>query len=119
MARRTVQTIIEHLAEESTGVFACAFQDEDGQAITPKSATWTLTDTSGNVINSREAVAISPVAATVNVVLSGDDLSISDGFEGTAEERVLTVAWLYDSDLGTDLPGKGECRFYIDNLVAL
>lgn len=119
MARSTITTIQEHLAEESTGVFTCAFKDANGEGVTPSSATWTLTDTSGTVINSREAVAISSLAASVDVVLSGDDLAISSGFDGVAEERVLTVEYVYDSDEGTDLPGKGECRFFIDSLVAV
>jgi hypothetical protein len=119
MARSSIATITEHLAEEGTGVFTCTFRDEAGAGVTPSSATWTLTDTSGAVINSREDVAISSLAASVNIVLSADDLAISPGFSGAAEERVLTVEFVYDSDAGSDLPGKGECRFFIDQLVAV
>lgn len=119
MARSTVKTVTDRLAEKSTGVFTCAFKDEDGQAITPTSATWTLTDTAGEVVNSRDEVAIVSLATSVDIVLSGDDLAISDGFEGSAEERILTVEAVYDSDLGSDLPVKAECRFFIDSLVAV
>jgi len=119
MARSSIATISEHLAEEGTGVFTCAFKDETGAGVTPSSANWTLTDTSGTVINSRDAVTISSLAASVDVVLSGDDLALSSGFSGTAEERVLTVEYVYDSDAGSDLPGKGECHFFIDAYVAV
>lgn len=119
MARSTITTISDHVAEESTAVFSCAFKDEDGQAITPTSATWTLTDTSGTVINSRDAVTITPMATSVDVVLSRDDLAISSGFDGSAEERVLTVEAVYDSDIGSDLPVKAECHFFIDAMIAI
>lgn len=119
MARSSIATITEHLAEEGTGVFTCAFKDEDGAGVTPSSATWTLTDTAGAVINSRDAVVIASLAASVDIVLSGDDLALSSGFSGSAEERVLTVEFVYTSDAGSDLPGKGECRFFIDAYVAV
>lgn len=119
MARSTITFIDDRLAEKSTGVATCAFKDENGQAVTPTSATWTLSDTSGTVINSREDVVISSLDTSVDIVLSGDDLAISAGFAGDAEERVLTVEAVYDSDLGSDLPAKAECHFYIENLAAI
>ena len=119
MARSSITTITKHLAEEGTGVFTCAFKDETGAGMTPSSATWTLTDTSGTVINSRDAVVISSLAASVDIVLSGDDLALSSGFSGSAEERVLTVEFVYTSDAGAGLPGKAECRFFIDAYVAI
>lgn len=105
--------------EKSTYVITAAFKDEDGQDVIPDSATWTLTDEDGTVINSRQAVTISPLAASVNIVLVCDDLAVDTGFSGTAQERIFTVSAIYTSSLGSGLCLKNSCRFYVDNLVAV
>ena len=78
----------------STLIITLAFTDEDGVAVAPATATWKLTDSSETVINSRSAVAISPLAASVDIVLHGADLAKTDD-----SRRVLTVTGTYDSDL--------------------
>lgn len=98
--------------EESTYVISAAFADEDGDSVVPSSITWTLTDASGNVINEREDVSVTP-AATVNIVLSGDDLVI--GTNGGS--RRVTIRATYNSSLGTGLPLKDECLFNISDLL--
>ena len=104
-----------HAVEKSTFVITVAFQDEQGNAVTPNELTWTLTDMNGNIINGRDQVSITP-ASSVDIVLSGDDLAL----EGDAPElRVLTVAGTYSSDIGSDLPIKDSVRFIVDNLVAV
>ena len=108
MAQTTITT---EVVEEGSIAFTCAFTDEEGTATVPDSITWTLTDASGNVMNSRAAVSVSP-AASVTIVLSGDDLSI-----GTyGRQRRLLVEWIYTSSLGT-LPQKEEISFNITNLT--
>lgn len=107
-------TLATKALEKSTYVITLPWKDEDGNAMTPDSATWTLTDTSGNVINSRSSVSITPIATTNYVVLSGDDLAIPrPGILG----RVLTVEAVYDSTYGTNLPFKDEVVFEILPLV--
>lgn len=98
--------------EEGTAVVGMAFADEDGDAATPTVITWTLTNTEAVVINSREDVSVASPAAALDLVLSGDDLAIGDN----GRERVLTVEWEYDSDLGSNLPEKDELRFEIEEL---
>ena len=108
--------IIAH--EKGTIVVRAAFTDEDGDTVTPASdVLWTLTDTAGTVINSRQDVAVS-AAATVNIVLSGDDLALQTGEAGRVERRIL-VATTYNSSLGTGLPLKKSGAFLIDDLVAV
>ncbi|HDM76324.1 MAG TPA: hypothetical protein ENG51_07620 [Deltaproteobacteria bacterium] len=108
-------TLTTHAVEKSTFVITVAFQDEQGNSVTPNELTWTLTDMNGNVINNRDQVSITP-ASSVDIVLSGDDLAL----EGDAPElRVLTVEGTYSSDLGSDLPIKDSVRFIVDNLVAV
>ena len=105
--------------EKSTYVITCAFKDEDGQDVIPTSAVWTLTDEDGTVINGREDVAITSLAASVNIVLTGDDLEIDTGFAGTAQRRTITVEAVYDSSLGTGLTLKAAAIFDIENLIAV
>lgn len=103
--------------EESTYVITFAFLDEDDNPVTPNSATWTLTDGQGNVINGRTAVSIVPIVQTGDIALSGNDLAIPDGVAGDVE-RYFRISALYDSSLGSDLPLTGEAKFTIENHLA-
>ena len=76
---------------------------------------YTLTDKSGTVINSRNGESETP-AASIDILLSGDDLAIQAG-ESYLGERILTVEAVYNSTEGTNLPLKAEVHFIVDNLV--
>ena len=105
--------------EESTYIVTMNFTDEDGDPVVPISATWTLTDENGAVVNSRTGVVLSGLAAEMEVVLSGNDLAIASGFSGNAEMRVFTVEATYNSDLGSGLPLKDQLKFPVYNLAAV
>jgi hypothetical protein len=105
-----------HAKEESTYAVQVRFVDDAGTASVPTSATWTLSDPNENIINSRSNIAITPLAATVTIVLTGDDLAVV----ANGEERYLLVEAVYDSaTLGNGLANNDECRFVIDKLHAL
>ncbi len=108
----------EYAVEKSSYFVTVSFKDEDGVAVVPKSATWTLTTEDGTVVNSRDEFSISP-ASEVTIVLSGDDLALSTGFSGNAENRVLTIEAVYDSDLANDLPLRDQLIFPVYNLLAI
>lgn len=99
--------------DQSTAIVTCAFCDGAGEAITPTSVTWTLSDLFGNIVNSRENVSITP-AASVSIVLSGNDLKYADG-----KNRYLLVEALYNSTLGSDLPLKEEAIITITDLAGV
>lgn len=104
-------TPIEYLDVDTlaggTAVITIDFYDEDGNAVTPNTATWTLRKAkTGEIINSREDVSISPLDTSVDVVLSGSDL-----VEGRSR---LYADWTYDSAAGNDLPGRSICEFKIE-----
>lgn len=107
-------TLSVEAIEQSTYVITVNFYDEDSLAVVPNEASWTLTDEAGNVINSREDVAIEALAASVDVVLSGDDLAVAGATEAG---RIFTVAGTYDSSLGSDLPFRDHVRFVVEGLT--
>lgn len=102
--------------EESSYTITASFTDEDGTAVTPTSATWTLSDTYGNTINSRAAEVITP-DTSVDITLTGDDLAISE--TGAVIKRILTVEAVYDSTYGTGLTLKDTATFQVDNLTII
>lgn len=102
---------LEELANErSTYAVRVSFFDENGAALTPTAVTWTLSDAVGNIVNSREDVAISPASA-ITIVLSGADLAITDAYYETT--RKLLIEATYTSSLGAGLPFKDEITFSI------
>jgi len=106
-----------HAIRKGTYKITTAFTDAAGSAVTPTSATWTLTDVSGTVINSREDVVMSP-DTSIDTVLQGDDLDFQSG-EDNSVERIFTVEAIYSSDEGDDLPSNKEIHFIIDDLEIL
>jgi len=107
-----------HAKEKGTYGIVATFKDDAGNAVAPDTATWTLTDEDGTVINSREDVEISSPESSETVVLSGDDLQIQSKESGDVV-RVFTIEATYTSSLGSGLPLNGSCRFVIDNLAAV
>ena len=101
--------------ERGTYVIQIDFKDDYGLSISPKTAIWTLTDPRGQVIGTREDVVITTPEALELIVLSAGDLALGGDYHD--DKRVLTVEWTFDSTLGSDLPGKDDCEFTIDNLT--
>ena len=108
-------TLTTHAVEQSTYKVTAAFTDDDGVSVVPTSIVWTLTDSSGTVINSRQDVSITP-ASSVTIALTGDDLALTSDADAV---RIVTIEAVYTSDLGTGLTLKDSCRFVIDNLKAI
>lgn len=106
---------MENAIEGSTYAITVTFRDDEGALVVPSSATWTLSDPCGDVINARDGIAIGSLASSVTVVLSGNDLDLVD--DDDTGERIFTVEAVYSSDLGNDLPMKSEVTFTITALV--
>jgi len=98
--------------EGSTFAVTMSFTDEDGTAVNPDLLTWTLVDINGNIINSREDVAVVSPTSTQVITLQGNDLAIPDP---STKERILLVTGTYTSDLGSGLPLKESVKFFIEN----
>jgi len=103
------------VVKNSTAFVTINFKDEDGQAVAPKSATWTLMTLSGVIVNDREAVVIdTPIASTIVITLSGDDLAISKGKQ--IQERVFLVEGIYDSVEEDDVSIVDFLQFPVKNV---
>ena len=111
-------TIDDELNEESVGFVTVAFTTRKGVAVIPDSIAWTLSTKDGaTIINEREQVAVAVPAASVEITISGDDLSLF-ATEQTFRDvrRLLTIEAVYDSDLGDDLPLRGDKIITVRNL---
>jgi len=103
-------------SEGSTYIVTLTFTDENGEAVVPDTVTWTLTDTLGTVINSREDVSETP-AGSIEIALTGDDLAV-DGYSSPV--RVFTVEATYTSStFGADLPLTASARFTVEALAGV
>ena len=108
-------TLELHADEKSTYKITAAFTDSAGSAVTPDTIIYKLTNVEGTIINSKEAVSVTP-DTSVEIVLSGNDLAMQTGETGSVE-RVVTLEAVYDSDEGNNLPLKEEAVFIIDPLL--
>ena len=108
-----------YAVEESTVKLTITFTDENDDAATPTSINWTLTDGDGDIINSRDEVAVDVPASSIVLALTGDDLAIQPGETGEFVKRIFTLKAVYSSDLGSDLPLVDSLTFPLKNEVAV
>jgi len=94
--------------------FTFAFKDEEDHEITPTEIKWSLTDTNGTVINSREDENVIP-AASVKITINGDDTDLQAG-EKYRGERIFILKIKFNSDAGVNMEGYAEIHFIIDNI---
>ena len=107
-------TLREKAVEGSTYVITASFFDENDTAVVPASILWSLTDARGDVVNSREDVAVAVPAAVIDIVLSGDDLAVTTG---QSPFRRLRVNATYNGPAGPATPLVDEVRFTISALA--
>lgn len=106
-----ITNLTTNAKDKGTYAITITFKDENGNLVVPTEAKWTLKDKRGNVLNSRTQVSIAPLASSVTVTLSGNDLKATEG-----RSRMFTVEAKYNSTLGTGLPMKDSCTFRVDDL---
>jgi len=104
--------------EQSSVGMKIVIVDGNGDALTPTAATWTLTDLSGTVINSREDVAIAALASEMTVLMTGNDLQILDQSK-QLEMRLFTFEGTYDPGDASPAPIKESGEFPVYNLTVV
>jgi len=106
---------VEAVEGSSLGI-TVSFFDDDGNAETPDSANWTLTDGDGTVINEKEEESISNPSTSNTITLSGADLDLLATETGEVAVRRFVVQAVYNSDLGNNLPMVEAVAFSIRNV---
>ena len=97
--------------DRSSYIVKVDFTDELDAAVTPISATWTLTNKANEVINFRDQILVSSLSSTIYIALSGDDLAFSEG-----AVRFLIVEGTYlSSTTGSILPTNSSAWFTIED----
>lgn len=105
------------------------FLDTDDTVITPNADTvqWCLTDKDGNVQNDKIDQSL-PSAASMIVLLEGDDLAISGQADGRIKrkgvdidqyQRNVAVKGEVNSTLGNNLPVTKGFIFFIEKIVCI
>lgn len=102
--------VLEEPAYEGSSYFpsVTAFLDEDGDAYTPDTLKWNVTDMQGNIIKAEQSV--STPGTSLNVVLSGADLVVNGN---SPVQRLWNVYGTYDSSLANDVPFLHQVQFTI------
>lgn len=107
-------TVLRAVAREgSTFYVTVDFKDANGAALTPDTATWTLLDGSGAVVNSRQDVAIASPESQEVIVLGAADLVCSGPMDH--DVRILLFEFTYDSGK----TGTWEIAFLVKDLVGM
>ena len=113
--------IISHpkASDRSSYYVTVEFYDENGAAVAPLSATWTLVDGNYAIVNLREDVVIDGVIGTTHsIALSGADLAA--GSTRAEQTRFITVEAVYTSPTtGTSMPLVSSAKFMITDLPAI
>lgn len=96
------------------------FQDTDGNDVTPTAITWTLSDDYGNIINDRDAEAITPDASVHIALVAADTTAVGqDEKDSDYFYRRVLIAFIYNTTIGgtayNNYPGKIEYRIKIQN----
>lgn len=103
--------------EKSTYNIVVTFTDENGDAVSPTTMTWTLTRAStGLVVNGREDEVVATPTSSETIKLTNDDLELL----GSEDEIfILTVkATIIDGDTNTWY-ANDEVQFIVKNLVGV
>ena len=97
--------------EGTSTILTVACTDELKAATTPTSATWTLKNQGGEIVNLREDVVMTP-STSMTIVLLAADLSMADG-----NVRFVRVSAVYDSVNGSGLTIEEQAQISITDLV--
>lgn len=100
-----------------TNRFRVPISEDVWQDIVPDTVSWTLRDLRGNIVNNRENVSIpgGSLAATITLVLYGDDLEPAVDGEAVDIDPVRILIWnaTYTYDGVSGLPWRDWCRFIL------
>ncbi len=104
---------MDKVNEKSNVKLTLTFRDEDGDAVTPDSASYRIDDEfSGDAV--KADTAISPSSSTYDIVISSTENAIIDT-NRVEEIKLVTVDFTYD----TTKKGSGSFNYKVINLKQL
>jgi hypothetical protein len=104
-------TVLSSVNDRGTKIVTITFYDENDQIVQPTSATWTLVDEYGRVINNHNRDPVSPIANTYDITLYNDDHAYQDG-----DKRHLIIEAIYDNGVVADLTMKQQATWEVIDL---
>lgn len=112
---------MQHLSpatDRSSYYVTVDFFDEAAEPVPPITATWTLTDGNGNIVNQRDQIAIpGPVGTSTTIALSGDDIAYaSDGTRADNTRNLTITATYVSTTTGTEMPLVTAVRFMVEDV---
>lgn len=110
-----MSTKLDSAYEGSAYIMLVSLTDENGDAMVPVSAEWSLRDNDESIVNSRSSVALTP-ATSMTIVLGAADLVYE---KNSSTFRTVTVEATYDGAYGNDLPLVREYTFDIIPMVGV
>lgn len=115
----------ETFPQKGVRTIPVTFTDEAGNLVIPNSVFWTLTNRPSDweetpvIVNSKELVEVTDLASIINITLEGNDLDFIAGETGSLVNRVLSVSYQYDSDLGDGLDDKIQYLFTVERMYGV
>lgn len=115
-----IRTYIEdRIAEKSTPPIRLTFVDDDGVAVQPDVATFTLSLVDGTVVNSRSAVDLLPKTTLGVCRFPTDPEDFAIVGTTNIEQHVILVEWQWTDDTGATRYDKHEIIHDVQNFVAV
>jgi hypothetical protein len=118
-------TFLDDRANEEGAIYIdLAPTDEDGNAVTPATLAWSLTDINGSLMNDREDVdfesddgtgSAGVLSTAMTLKLFGNDTALHT--TAGSNERVVTFKYTYVDGDGDTVQDNQQIGFYIDDLV--
>ncbi len=112
-----VTTLTEIAAERSRYSVTLEVKNLAGDIVLPGSLKWTLTDSSGAIINNRDQVVIASPTASHQLLLYGNDLSVTESLSRVT--RILLIEATYTEGNLAGIPYNHEYHFVVQNFVGI
>ena len=97
----------EKVEPGGTAVFDITITDEDQEPTIPTSLSYTVKDSTGDIVDFRDNVPMTGLAASMVLTLTGDDLP-------AGQELTVYFSGMYTSTLGENVALKGRFTFEVE-----
>ncbi len=108
---------LDSVQDQGTQIVQLKFYDEEDVPVVPVTASWTLTDGHGELVNDLEDVTIDNLDTAVFIYTSGADNNYQESGSRLDNTRCIVVKSTYHSSLvDADLPNNKAFKYLIQDL---